>query len=210
MDTPSNPAVLSTPPQEVSAPISRRRLPVIHLLVVLIFIVGLGVGLVALNLSQDIRSKAGNDGPKLSLFPATKTQTVGESFSVVITMNTNTDTVSAAELHLSYDPTAIQVLSFTPGAQLPVILVPETHSNGAIAVTLAAKPPTAFKGAGVLGVLTVKALTAKQSTISFTDATQVAALGKNTNALASKTDSIITGVAAITPTPKPLRPIRKF
>jgi len=210
MDTPSEPAVLPTPLQEVSAPVSRRRLPIIHLLVALILIGGLGVGLVALNLSQDIRSKAGNDGPRLALLPATKTQTVGETFSVVITMNTNTDTVSAAQLHLSYDPTAIQILSFTPGTQLPVVLVPETHANGTIAVTLAAKPPTPFKGAGVLGVLTVKVLTAKQSTISFTNATQVAAQGKNTNVLASKTDSIITGVVMVTPTPKPPRPTRKF
>jgi hypothetical protein len=125
-------------------------------------------------------------------------------------MNTNADAVSAAQLHLSYDPTAIQILSFTPGTQLPVILVPETHVNGTIAVTLAATPPTPFKGAGVLGVLTIKVLTAKQSTISFTNATQVAAQGKNTNALASKTDSIITGVVMVTPTPKPPRPTRKF
>ena len=210
MDTPSEPAVLPTPPQEVSAPVSRRRFPVIHLLVALILIGGLGVGLVALSLSQDIRSKAGNDGTVLTLLPAAKTQTVGEKFSVVITMNTKTDAVSAVELHLSYDPTAIQIVSFTPGTQLPVILVPETHSNGAIAVTLAANPPTPFKGAGVLGILTVKALTAKQSTISFTGATQVAALGKNTNALASKTDSIITGVATVIPSPNPPRPIRKL
>ena len=211
MDTPSEPAVLPTPPQEVSAPVSRRRFPVIHLLVALILIGGLGVGLVALSLSQDIRSKAGNDGTVLTLLPAAKTQTVGEKFSVVITMNTKTDAISAVELHLSYDPTAIQIVSFTPGTQLPVILVPETHSNGAIAVTLAANPPTPFKGAGVLGILTVKALTAKQSTISFTGATQVAALGKNTNALASKTDSTITGViTAGTPTPKPPRPTRKL
>lgn len=173
----------------------RPRRTFIYLLTAVILIGGLVGGLVALNLSQDIRSKAGNDGTKLSLSPATRTQSVGETFSMVITMNPNTNAISAAELHLSYDPSAIQIISFTPGIQLPVILVPETHSNGEITVTLAAKPPTPIEKACIVGVLTVKVLAAKQSTISFTSATQVSALGKNTNVLASKTDSIITGVA---------------
>lgn len=185
-----------------------QRRTLIYLLTILILIGGLVGGLIALNLPQDIRSKAGNNGVKLSLSPATKTPTVGETFPLVITMNPNTNAVSATELHLSYDPSAIQIISFTPGVQLPVILVPETHVNGKIAVTLAAKPPTPIEKACIVGVLTVKVLAAKQSTISFTNDTQVSALEKNTNVLAFKTDSTITGVAAVKPTPK--SPQRKF
>lgn len=185
-----------------------QRRTLIYLLTVLILIGGLVGGLIALNLSQDIRSKAGNNGAKLSLSPATKTQTVGETFSLVITMNPNANAVSAAELHISYDPSAIQIISFTPGTPLPVILVPETHINGEIAVTLAAKPPTPIEKASIVGVLTAKVIAVKQSTISFTNATQVSALGKDTNVLAFKTDTTITGVAAVIPTSKP--PQRKF
>ncbi len=167
---------------------------------------GLGVGLVALNSSQDVRSKASNNGPTLALSPTAKTVKVGETFTVGVTMNTNADAVSAVELHLSYDPTAIQILKFTPTTQLPVVLVPETHANGAIAVTLAAKPPTAFKGAGIIGTWTAKVLAAKQSSIQFTSQTSVAALGKTTNALASQTGSTITGTSIRkAPNPTPIK-----
>jgi len=43
-------------------------------------------------------------------------------------MDTDNDTVSAAELHISYDPASIQIVSFFPGTTLPVILTPETHA----------------------------------------------------------------------------------
>lgn len=165
---------------------------------------GLAVGLVALNSSHDVRSKASNNGPILALSPGSQSMAIGKTFSVGITLNANEDAISAAELHLSYDPTAIQIVRFTPGTTLPVVLVPETHVNGVIAVTLAAKPPTPFKGAGIIGTWTVKILAAKQSSIQFTAQTSVAALGKTTNALASQTGSTIIGIGGNTPvTPNP-------
>lgn len=188
-----------------------RRPSLMYVFIALMLMGGLAVGLVALNSSQDVRSRASNEGPTLMLSPATTTQEVGKTISVGLTMNTKADAVSAAELHLSYDPTAIQIVRFTPGTALPVVLVPETHANGAIAVTLAAKPPTPFKGAGIIGTWTVKILATKQSSISFTSATQVAALRKTTNALASTSGSSITGTASgsVTTTPT-LTPSRRI
>lgn len=173
------------------------------LFAVLIMIVGLGVGLMFMQNSQDIRSKASNTSSVLALSPATKTATVGETFSIGATINTNEDTVSAAEFHLTYDPSAIQIIDFTPQTGL-VVLVPETHANGTIAVTLGVPPTAPFKGAGIVGTWTVKALANKQSSIAFTSTTQVAALGKSTNALASTNGSTITTenvTATATPTP---------
>lgn len=176
-----------------------RRPSLLSVFIALILMGGLGVGLVALNSSQDVRSRASNDGTVLTLFPATKTGAVGDTFTVVLTMNTKVDDVTAAELHLSYDPTAIEIVRFTPGAALPVVLKPETHVNGTIAVTLAAKPPAPFKGAGIIGTWTIKVLSAKQSSIQFTAQTSVAALGKTTNTLASQTGSRITGSVGDSP-----------
>lgn len=213
MDTPSEQTTQPIPPQEEVTPIQNyshhsffRRPSVMYVLIALILMGGLGVGLVALNSSQDVRSKASNDGTILTLFPATKTGAVGETFTVGLTMNTGADAVSAVELRLSYDPTAIQIVSFNPASRFPVILVPETHTNGAIAVTLAAKPPIPFKGTGIVGTWTVKILAAKQSSISFTSATQVAALRKKTNALASTSGSSITGTGDVSITSTPATP----
>jgi hypothetical protein len=168
--------------------------------VLLLLLVSLGILILSLQKTQDMRSRATVTGTTLALSPATKTAAIGETFYLGSTMDTHTDTVSAAELHLSYDPTAIQILEFTPGTILPVVLVPETHANGAISVTLGAQPASPFKGADIVGTWTVKILAAKQSSVSYTSSTKIAAIGKPTNALDSTTGSIITGGTGSTPT----------
>ena len=138
----------------------------------------------------------------LALSPATKTAAVEETVSIGAMIQTNTDTIAAAELHLTYDPTAIRIQQFTP-AQGPVVLTPEAHTNGAISVVLGVPPTNPFKGAGIIGTWTATILAAKQTSIQFASTTQVAALGKTTNALASATGSTITGTVTGTPAPTP-------
>lgn len=199
-----SPNETSSPPPPTHNHTPPRQMQLFSLMAAFVLLAGMGIVILLMKNTQDTRSRATLTGTTLALSPATKTGSIGETFSVGITMNTDTDTVSAAELHLSYDPTAIQILSFTAGTPLPVVLVPETHNNGTIAVTLGVQPTSPFKGAGIVGTWTVKILAAKQSSVSFTSATQVAVLGKNTNALTTKTGSTITGTVAGTPTPTPL------
>ncbi len=215
LNTTTDGVIVTPPPADAAeektshhhASFARRKSILPILFAILIMIVGLGVGLIFMQNSQDIRSKASNTGSTLALSPASKQATVEETFSVGATINTNDDTVAAAELHLTYDPTAIQILSFTPQTGL-VVLTPETHTNGSIAVTLGVPPTNPFKGSEIIGTWTVKTLANKQSSIAFTSATQVAALGKSTNTLASATGSTITtGIVTATPalgvTPSP-------
>lgn len=176
-----------------------------YLALSLILMGGLVGGLLTFNSSADLRSKATNNGPTLALSPSTQSKAVGSTMPVGITINTHDDTVSAAVLKLSYDPTAIQIVSFTAGTPLPVVLVPEVHTNGIVSVTLGVQPATPFKGAGIVGTIQVKVLAAKDSNLRFTNATQVAAVGKTTNALVSAIGSTIMGIAARTPTPTPTR-----
>ncbi len=165
------------------------RHPVItYILIALVIIAGLGIVML-----MGERLKASNNGPVLALAPATKTLRVGETFSEGIILNTNADTVSAVELHLSYDPNAIQILNFIPETPLPVVLVPETHSNGVLSVSLGVQPDKPFKGAGIIGTLNLKILASKQSSLNFTSKTAVAVVGKTTNALVSKTGTTIRG-----------------
>lgn len=206
---PTNTPPSVNPPEPTSAShFARSRFPhknrqiLLSLSLLVLLFGGLAVALLSMKTTQDTRSRATLTGPKLALAPATKTGTIGETFSVGMTINTDADSVSAAELHLSYDPTTIQIVNFTAGTLLPVVLVPETHANGSIAVTLGAQPTAPFKGAGIVGTWNIKILAAKQSALAITSATQVAALEKNTNALVSATGINITGTqAGTTPTP---------
>lgn len=184
--------------------ISRKKMS-IYLLLSLILLGGMIASLLTFQSSSDLRSKATNNGPTLALNSSTQSKTVGSTIPVGITIHTNMDTISAAALKLSYDPTAIQIVSFTAGTPLPIVLIPESHSNGLMSVTLGVQPASPFKGAGVIGTIQVKILSAKQSSLEFTSATQVAAIGKTTNALVSATGSTITGVSAGTLTLTPTR-----
>ena len=168
------------------------------ILMLFVLFTGAVIGITVMTNSQDIRSRASATGTTLALTPATKTAKIGETISVGATVNTGSDTISAIELHLSYDPTAIQILSFTPGTLLPVVLTPESHAKGIISVTLGVKPTSPWKGAGIVGTWSIKILAAKQSSLNFANSTQVAAIGKTTNTLASSTGSTITGTTEAT------------
>lgn len=171
--------------------------------VLLLLVAGMGVVIMSLQKNQDVRSRATDTGSTLALAPSSETGAVGTTFSLGATLNTNADSVSAAALSLTYDPTAVQIVSFTPGTVLTVQLIPETHENGTISVTLGAQPSSPYKGADIVGTWQIKILAAKQSSISFASTTQVAAVGKTTNALITATGASITGTSTTTTTPTP-------
>ncbi len=167
--------------------------------IVLLLFAGIALVLLSQQKTQDVRSRAAAGGTTLAMAPAAKTAAVGESFAVGVTMNTGMDTVSAAKLHLSYDPAALDIVGFTPGTALPVVLVPENHTNGVLSVTLGASPTSPFKGADIVGTWTMKVRAAKQSSLQFTNATAVAALGKTANTLAGASGSTIIGAVGTNP-----------
>lgn len=189
-----------------------RKVKVHKMVVMLILLAGLGAGLattlVFFKTPQDIRNRAASNGPKLAIEPANKNVTVGDTFDLGITLTTGDDTVSAAALGLSYDPSAIQIMKFTPGTALPVVLIPESQKNGNLTVALAVNPTSPFKGSAIIGTVTVKVISAKSSAIDFTTSTAVASLGKNTNSLGGTTGTqIAVGNSTLpnpTATPTPL------
>ena len=163
-----------------------------------LFILMATIGIVSyanMNGSQDIRSKAALDGPVLSMNPNSKALNTGESASIGVLLSTNSDSVSVSELHISYDPAAIQILSFTPNPTLPVVLKPAAIGIGTIDIALGSQPGSPFKGSGILGVLTVKQISPKSSSIAFMDSTIVAAIGKQTNALSAKSGATLSANA---------------
>lgn len=170
----------------------KRKNTIVQLFTITLILAGTIAALFSINSSQDTRSKAVDNGPVLSLSPSTKLAVINDTFNIGITLNTGTDKVSATTIHILYDPTSVEILSFTHGTQLPVILVPETHANGNLAVTLGSQPTTPFQGVGIIGTIRVKVITVKQSSIAFTSATKVSSVGKTGNTLASTKGTTIT------------------
>ena len=164
---------------------------------------GFVAGFVLTKTSLELRSKATNTGPTLAIIPDSTSLTVGGSATLGISINTHEDTVSAAQLHLTYDPSSVQVLSFDPQTALPVVLEQASFANGDITVTLGANPDQPLKGSAIIGNITIKLLTDTSSTISFAEDTIVAALGKDTNTLAGATGTQVTTASGTEPTPTP-------
>ncbi|MCX6793770.1 MAG: cohesin domain-containing protein [Candidatus Gottesmanbacteria bacterium] len=158
---------------------------------------------------QELRKTATGNGVSMALAPASKTVTVEDTFSLGITISTSgTQQVSAAQISLDYDPSAIEVTGFAIGSALTVELVPKAINNGRITMTLgaeAANPPTAPSASFIMGTLTAKARKAGTTSLNFTsasDANIVTVLFNTTNALETMNGSTITILESInTPIP---------
>jgi hypothetical protein len=87
--------------------------------------------------------------------PANSVVNNGATFSVTIEVQTNGQATSAAEVHLDFDPTYLNVVSLSTGTALPIPLVSETFDNVAGTIDYAAgtfvpNPPT-----GTFDLLTI-------------------------------------------------------
>lgn len=176
--------------------ISRKRIAY-ALVTILIFCMVGGIGFLVFTSTKNIHktnAKASFSGVQLSFAQELKTGQVGEIHNVGIILNPNGNSVSAAELQLSYDPMAIEIVQFKPEeVSFPIVLESEHHNEGKMIVTLGADLASPLKTAGVIGVLKIKIIAEKESTIRFLQTTQVSALGKNKNVLEGTTTCKIIG-----------------
>ena len=183
----------------------RRKISGFTILIGLVMIGGLVAGLKLSQQIQTNRSKATNNGPTLSMIPATKTLTVGQTTSFAVTLDTNDDNVTIAKLEIFYDTTALDQVTFTPGTILPIVVVPVTVSGGRVKTSIGAQPTSPYHGTGIVGTLNVRAKSAKTSTITFTTETKVYAVGKTGSALASSEGAQITATTTGGGSPTPTR-----
>ena len=126
----------------------------------------------------DIRNRAANNPVSISFVPGTLgNYNVGDTVSLGIELNTGDQTVSAAELHLTYDQTKLQAQNIIAGSYLPVVLQAGSVGAGNASIILGSQPSGPQKGTGIIATLTFKTLAAGASQVSFSPQTQVAAIG---------------------------------
>ncbi len=176
----------------------------IKLLIPLLLLGLFAITFLAARERQEIRKKASGTGVSLMLIPANITASAGQEFTVAISINTKDLTVSAAELHLTYDPAKLQAEQIQIGSFLPVELVPGAVGGGNASITVGAIPTAPKKGTDVLASLKLKALTDGASDINFASTTQVAAIGQTSNVVDTTTGAhIVVGNITSTPTNTP-------
>ncbi len=143
----------------------------------------------------------------LRLTPPVNTPALPNTYSTDVTVSSNGDKVTAAQLELSYDPKVLTNVDIKPGTfiQNPVVLLKKVdQTNGrislAIGIPLGGTPPT---GAGTVATITFNEVpTATGSTIlDFLPKTAVTAQGIAQSVLKTSTGSLFFVNQTESPTP---------
>ncbi|MDT0608488.1 immunoglobulin-like domain-containing protein, partial [Croceitalea rosinachiae] len=137
-------------------------------------------------LTYDVSDAAGNDAiqvtrtvnvstaPVTNVFfvvnPETSNVTEGATFSVVIEVQANDQQIDLAEVHLTFDPTIVEVSGLTTGTTLPAPLVPPVFDNTLGAIDYSAGITSNFPS-GTFDLLTIEfeAVGSGSTNLSFVD-----------------------------------------
>jgi hypothetical protein len=207
-----NPQIQNTPPESRFKPKNNpwsKSFIGIFITVFLLLSVAI-VALSAIKQPQDIRKKAAGTGSgvTLAISPATKAVMVNNTtpFSLVINLTSTTDTVSGAQIKITYDSSVVQVTGFATGSALPVLLAPlvntATTTPATITLTVGAYP-TNLPSLGTIpvGTLSVKAKAVGSAAFNFdttSGANIVTVLNKSTNALTTPMTGSTVTVSPVT------------
>lgn len=136
----------------------------------------------------------------LNLMPNPAISTAGANTQIAVMINSNGDKVSAAQLELAFDPTALTFVDIAPATtdaffnRTTQLLKVIDQRNGKVsyAIALASSEKTKA-GSGTLAVITVRlAPTAKQAELTFLPSTLVTATGVTQSVLTTATGTTIT------------------
>lgn len=177
---------------------------VIGILVLLLLLVGLGVGVFLVRQQQEIRKKAA-PASSIAILPSTKTVNSGEEFTLSVELNTATNEIRGAELHITFDANLLSLRDFLPSTTLPTVFVSPRVDNtaGTASITLGAQPSNLFSGKDVIATLRFQAKTAGgTANVNFAPQTLATGLSESQDVLVSKNGARVTVlVSAPTPTP---------
>ncbi len=165
------------------------------LLVVVLMLAAIPVTVFLVGKNQEIRKRAA-PATSLSLSPASISKKAGDIFSLEVAIDTGSNQVVAAELHLVFDPAKLEAQTITNGSLFPNILASGIVDRGTASITVGAanatKPVT---GTGTVAVVKFKALekTDAPVAIRFAANTFVGSLGEgSTNVLTGTTPATVT------------------
>ncbi len=141
----------------------------------------------------------------LNAAPNTGVYPLNSTFTVRVAVNSDGQSINAAEGTLKFNPAELNVVSVNRSASVFNLWVTEpTFSNSAGTVNFSGGSPTGYSGnGGTVFTVTFKALTAGTSRLSFTGGAVLANDGRGTNVLSAMNGGTYTIQAAATvPTPE--------
>ena len=170
---------------------------------IIVLIAGIGAGVFLVQKQQELRKQAA-PATNLSLLPASINTEIGQTFNLSVAIDTAANTVTAADIYVTYDPQVVEAQSIDPGSFLPVVLLPAATDNtiGKASITLGSSPTEPKQGTGTLATITFKALTAGTANITFSAQTQAAGVGEQGNVLTGTNPATVV-IASAPPTSSP-------
>lgn len=149
-----------------------------------------------------------NEGVEMMLSPKSFTVAPGGDIEVDLQINKNSQQVTAAEVHMSYDPNFLGEVNVVLSSGIfPVLLEnPVVESNGSLSFTVGVRPnePIGLKTGRVARVFFKAKRELGQSNISLVDSTKVTVAGSNINAIGSPLGFATVNIVNLpTPIPSP-------
>jgi hypothetical protein len=143
--------------------------------------------------------KANVVGVTLSLVPTIVNLEPGQTTVLDLSLDSDSEEVTAIELYLDYDTTKIEVTDIASTEILPQILAKELKSTeGSNAILLSSPGSDPVKN-GVAGRIHIKALEAGKTTLKIGNNTKVSAVGKSGDVLGAVESSEVTIAGAAAP-----------
>ncbi|MEN9920298.1 MAG: hypothetical protein RL538_191 [Candidatus Parcubacteria bacterium] len=140
----------------------------------------------------------------LGLAPSTGSYSVGQTFTVTVRALPNGDNINAVEAGLKFDPKLLSVTSVgKAGSAFSLWTTEPTFSNAAGTVTFGGGSPSPFTAASNIITVTFRTVAVGSATVTFQNASVLAADGRGTDVFKSGGTATYTITAGTTPTPTP-------
>lgn len=141
----------------------------------------------------------------LQLNPSSGSYSTGQTFTTAVRVQPSGKNINAVEANLKFDPTVLSVVSISKdGSAFSLWTVEPKFSNTAGTVNFGGGSPTPFSATSNLVSITWRTLKEGSGTVSFSDASVLAADGLGTDVYQSSTASTFTiATAQTTPPPTP-------
>ena len=175
-----------------------------NLFKLIVLTVGLVSGLVLVQRVQELREKALVGGPDLYFATSPLSVEPSNTGNVYdIYLPTSGFEVTAAVIEVQFDTSMIQITSISKGNALPDILVPGAVAGSTASITLGSGPSTPFTGTDKIATLTFTTVAQSgQTDITFTQNTQVAAIGHPNDVLGiTSSGTVLVDTETLTTTP---------
>lgn len=130
-------------------------------------------------------------GVTLFTSPSSVSIIKGDSFTVDLDLNTQSENVIGVDLVLNYDKNFLQVNSIIPRGFLVKVIKKNDDRNGTISIILTADSGSYVNGSGTLASINFTALSSGKTTLDFDSSSQVSTIGNVINILSSSIGTTI-------------------